>query len=100
MKRIFALFLCAYAGITCCAAQHKGAIHHPVAKFATGDDVSFSQSRFDDHQWKEITAGTAWQSQGYTDYYGFNWYLIHIVIPSSRKKYQSKINLIPRSKAH
>lgn len=85
MKKIFALFLCAYAGITCCAAQHKGAIHLPVAKFATGNDVSWSQPGFDDRSWKEIKTGTVWQTQGYPDYHGYAWYRIHVVIPSSLK---------------
>ncbi|UYQ94840.1 putative Ig domain-containing protein [Chitinophaga horti] len=66
-------------------AQHKGAISLPVAKFATGSDERWSQPAFDDREWKQINTGTVWQSQGYTDYHGYAWYRIHVIIPSSLK---------------
>jgi len=64
-------------------AQHPGALLLPTAKFSTGDNAGWKSPAFDDHQWKDIRTGMVWQAQGYSDYHGYAWYRIHVVIPSS-----------------
>lgn len=55
-------------------------------KFKTGDDsTTWQVPGFNDADWKTIEAGKSWEEQGYTDYNGFAWYRLHVVIPSSIK---------------
>ncbi|MDX2189798.1 MAG: acetylxylan esterase, partial [Bacteroidota bacterium] len=57
----------------------------PVWKFNTGDDLKWAAVDFNDSQWKEISAGTIWEKQGFEGYDGFAWYRTSVVIPSSLK---------------
>jgi len=53
------------------------------ALFTTGDSTAWAAPSFNDSQWKTVTAGKVWQSQGYPGYHGFAWYRMHVVIPSA-----------------
>jgi len=55
-------------------------------KFSTGDTMEWARPIYDDKDWKEITAGTAWEKQGYENYDGYAWYRASIVIPSTLRK--------------
>ena len=55
-------------------------------KFTTGDNLQYADPAFDDSQWKAISVNQLWEGQGYTDYDGFAWYRIKVIIPSSLKK--------------
>lgn len=56
-------------------------------KFKTGDDsTTWASPLLDEHDWKPIEVGVPWEGQGYTDYNGFGWYRLHIIIPSSIKE--------------
>ena len=61
-------------------------------KFQTGDNTEWANTNFDDSKWPTITAGTNWESQGYSTYDGFAWYRQTIIIPSKLKK---DINMTP-----
>lgn len=80
------LCLCLFfSGVVAGQAPHPGAVPMPTARFITGNDAAWSNSSFDDKDWKEIKTGRVWQSQGYPSYHGYAWYRIHVVIPSSLK---------------
>jgi len=55
------------------------------AKFKTGNDKSWNQPAFDDSNWPTIKPSEPWEDQGFTDYDGYAWYRLHLVIPSSIK---------------
>lgn len=82
-RRLLLLFLLLNAFIV--AAQNKGAVYLPKAKFITGDNPEWSKPELNDSQWKEIQTGNVWQAQGYPDYHGYAWYRIHVRISSSLK---------------
>jgi len=54
-------------------------------KFKQGDTAQWAQPQLDDSQWKPIDVARSWERQGYSDYNGFAWYRLHVVIPSSLK---------------
>jgi cephalosporin-C deacetylase len=60
-------------------------------KFQTGDDLEWAKPGYDDSKWSAITAGTTWESQGYSNYDGFAWYRQTIIIPSKLKK-EAQVN--------
>ncbi len=60
-------------------------IDMPVAKFKTGDDITWSYPVTDDHNWGEIKADLIWESQGYAKYDGYAWYRFHVVLEPSIK---------------
>ncbi len=56
-------------------------------KFRTGDDsTAWASPSLDEREWKAIDAGRPWEMQGYTDYDGFGWYRLHVLVPSSIKE--------------
>ncbi|MCX6256516.1 MAG: glycoside hydrolase family 27 protein [Bacteroidia bacterium] len=55
-------------------------------KFSTGDQAEWAKPDFNDSGWKTISAGKAWEKQGYKDYDGFAWYRNNIFIPSEIRK--------------
>ena len=55
-------------------------------KFQTGDNLDYAKPDFDDSGWKNISVNKTWNKQGYRKYWGFAWYRIKFVIPSSLKK--------------
>lgn len=55
-------------------------------KFMTGDQPAWSAPTFNDSSWASIHVGASWETQGYTNYDGFGWYRLHIVIPTSIKE--------------
>lgn len=56
------------------------------AKFRTGDDRSWSQPGFNDSEWKTLKTTEPWDDQGYSNYDGYAWYRLHVVIPSSMRE--------------
>ena len=58
----------------------------PVARFITGDDVSYSYPSTDDSRWQEMKTNTAWDYQGMSNYDGFAWYRLHLVVLPSLKE--------------
>ena len=56
-------------------------IELPVAKFVTGDDVTYSYPVTDDSKWAEIKSNAIWEVQGYDKYDGYAWYRFHVVLP-------------------
>ena len=55
-------------------------------KFQTGDNPEWAEAGYNDGNWATITAGTNWESQGFSNYDGFAWYRQTLVIPSKLKK--------------
>jgi len=49
-------------------------------EFHQGDNPSWSSPTFDDSQWKQISAGGTWGSQGFPRYIGFAWYRTHLTV--------------------
>src|SRR5580700_10362186 len=54
-------------------------------KFKTGDSLGWSSPVYNDGDWASIQVGQPWELQGYTNYDGFGWYRLHVLIPSSIK---------------
>lgn len=54
-------------------------------KFKTGDSICFKEASYDDSKWDTIQTSRSWESQGFSDYNGYAWYRISIVIPSTLK---------------
>ena len=52
-------------------------------KFKTGDSLLWSKNDFDDSQWRTINVGMYWEAQGVSDYDGYAWYRLKIVLPST-----------------
>src|ERR1700743_482218 len=55
-------------------------------KFREGDQPEWASPSLNDSAWVPIRIGAPWELQGYTNYDGFAWYRLHIVIPSSIKE--------------
>lgn len=64
------------------SAQH---LEVSAAKFKTSDDKTFADPAFDDSKWETLKTNVIWESQGYSEYNGYAWYRLHIMIPSSIK---------------
>ena len=60
-------------------------VEMPLAKFTTGDDVTFSYPVTDDSHWATINSDMIWESQGFAKYDGYAWYRFHIILPNSIK---------------
>jgi hypothetical protein len=52
-----------------------------VLHFHTGDDLRWSDPKFDDSNWPLISSDKSWTEQGYKDYSGFAWYRFKVVLP-------------------
>ncbi len=64
-------------------------------KFQTGDNTEWADAGFNDTNWTPITAGTNWESQGFSNYDGFAWYRQTLTISSKlRKETQANGGLI------
>ena len=55
-------------------------------RFQKGDNPAWSQAGFDDSGWQVLSLEKDWNQQGVQNSYGYAWYRIHVVIPSSLKK--------------
>ena len=55
-------------------------------KFKTGDNVEWAKPSFNDNDWKEIAAGSAWENQSYDGYDGYAWYRTSVFISSKLKE--------------
>ena len=55
-------------------------------KFRTGDNLSWAAKDFNDTAWGTIKPTDCWENQGYTNYDGYAWYRIRVMIPASLKK--------------
>ncbi|MBO4536948.1 MAG: beta galactosidase jelly roll domain-containing protein, partial [Bacteroidales bacterium] len=73
------LFLCLFAA----SAQE---VTVSDARFCKGDDPAFREPGFDDTAWPVLSLAEDWTKQGVSNAYGYGWYRIHVVIPSSLKK--------------
>ncbi len=80
--RTFYLILCLILSFTLLNAQN---LLKPVWKFQTGDNPEWAKIDFNDNNWPEIIAGTAWEQQGYAAYDGYAWYRTTVIFPSSLK---------------
>ncbi|MCR5745236.1 MAG: hypothetical protein K6G41_05435, partial [Bacteroidales bacterium] len=56
------------------------------ARFCKGDDPAFSAPGYDDATWPVLSLEKDWTKQGIANAYGYGWYRIHVIIPSSLKK--------------
>lgn len=54
-------------------------------KFKTGDSNAYALPSYNDNDWSAINVGKSWESEGFTNYDGFAWYRLRVVIPSSIK---------------
>lgn len=61
-------------------------VEMPLAKFKTGDNVTYSYPVTDDRQWGTIKPDMIWETQGYDNYDGYAWYRFHITLPKSIKE--------------
>lgn len=52
-------------------------------KFSLGDDMKWSNPSFNDRDWEQIYAPSAWENQGYVGYDGFAWYRKNVVVPAT-----------------
>jgi hypothetical protein len=66
-------------------AQNKDAIMLPEAKFITGNNDEWRNPAFNDSEWKTLKTSRVWNGQGFSNYHGYAWYRIHVIIPSSLK---------------
>src|ERR1700754_443623 len=55
-------------------------------KLAVGDSAQWASPTFNDQHWAAVDVAQSWEQEGHSDYNGFGWYRIHIVIPSSLKE--------------
>ena len=55
-------------------------------KFALGDNLDFTNPTYDDSKWEPIKVDKIWEDQGHTNYDGFAWYRIKVMLPSSLKE--------------
>jgi sialate O-acetylesterase len=51
-------------------------------KFATGDNLEWSNQAVDDTKWDEISVPATWEQQGYRDYDGKAWYRRNFFVPA------------------
>ena len=79
-NRAFLLILSCMIGMSSYSRQH---LTFPTAKFKTGNEASWKETKFDDRDWKEIKTSLLWEGQGYPGYDGYAWYRIHFMLPSS-----------------
>jgi hypothetical protein len=82
MRRLAVFFCLAML----CSIIAQAQINIPQTwKFHTGDQSTWSAPGFNDASWETIKVGSPWELQGHTDYDGFAWYRVKVVIPSSLK---------------
>ena len=63
-------------------------------KFHTGDNPEYSRPDLNDTDWKSISLGKNWESQGYVNYDGIAYYRLWIKIPASLKEGTNLINCL------
>jgi hypothetical protein len=79
-KAFLLVFSCFFIGMELFSQQH---LSFPLAKFKTGNDISWKERNFDDSDWKEIKTTKLWEGQEHPNYDGYAWYRIHFILPSS-----------------
>jgi hypothetical protein len=52
-------------------------------KFTTGDNMSWKEPGFDEHEWKKVIVPAYWETQGFKGYDGFGWYRTRFWVPAS-----------------
>lgn len=67
-------------------AAAQGVVSVSEARFRKGDDPAWSKAAFDDGGWQILSLEKDWNQQGIQNSYGYGWYRIHVVIPSTLKK--------------
>ena len=55
-------------------------------KFELGDDMKWSDQKFDDGKWAEIFVPSPWEDEGYAGYDGYAWYRKHFRVPEVKHK--------------
>ncbi|MBN2087965.1 glycoside hydrolase [candidate division KSB1 bacterium] len=48
--------------------------------------MSYAEKKYDDSRWMTIQAPGKWENQGFSEYDGYAWYRINVVIPASLKE--------------
>jgi hypothetical protein len=51
-------------------------------KFSIGDNIEWSQEKFNDADWESIYVPSAWEDQGFYGYDGYAWYRKNFTIPA------------------
>lgn len=62
-------------------------------KIFIGDDLDFSDEKYDDSNWAKINVPGTWEEQGYYGYDGIAWYRTNFDISSSLKNYTLYLEL-------
>ena len=86
MKNVLAVsfYLLLLIFISCSHEEQKNLIDlNQLWKFKTGDDLSWAAKDFNDTTWNTIKPTDWWENQGYTNYDGYAWYRIKVLIPAS-----------------
>ena len=82
MKRL----LLSMAGLLGAVLTLSAQVSVAEGRFRKGDDPAWSQAGFKDDDWQVLSLEKDWTLQGIGNPYGYAWYRIHVVIPSSLKK--------------
>ena len=69
-----------------CAVLVSAQVTVSEGRFQKGDNPAWSRAGFDDSGWQVLSLEKDWNRQGVQNSYGYAWYRIHVVIPSSLKK--------------
>ncbi|MBR2233909.1 MAG: acetylxylan esterase [Prevotella sp.] len=54
-------------------------------KFSAGDNMEWSQPKFNDSQWADLKTTDFWEAQDYYDLEGFAWYRQQVAVPKAWK---------------
>jgi hypothetical protein len=63
-------------------------------KFATGDNVEWSNQTVDETKWDEISVPATWEQQGYRDYDGKAWYRKSFFVPADYNVSETQVLML------
>ena len=69
-----------------CSVLVSAQVSVKEGRFRKGDNPAWSQAGFNDSDWQVLSLEKDWTLQGIQNPYGYAWYRIHLVIPSSLKQ--------------
>ena len=69
-----------------CSVLVSAQVSVKEGRFRKGDNPAWSQAGFNDNDWQVLSLEKDWTLQGIQNPYGYAWYRIHLVIPSSLKQ--------------
>ena len=72
-----------------CSVLVSAQVSVKEGRFRKGDNPAWSQAGFNDNDWQVLSLEKDWTLQGIQNPYGYAWYRIHLVIPSSLKQGRS-----------